>query len=165
MNILSLVLPSWVKYLTYFFFIAILFVLTFFAGMKHTQDAWDKSILEQTVKINVLVTKQHEISERTVIKYIDRIHEVEVKGETIEKEIPKYIDRGILLPTNWGLLHNEAASSSPISRAASASDGKTLTIDSVEALNTVVTNYNACNKYIIQLDELTSWVEEQRGIK
>lgn len=64
---------------------------TYNAGQNSVQAEWDLEKARITAYIAELEAKSAIINTETVIKYVDRIKTVTAKGDTIVKEIPKYI--------------------------------------------------------------------------
>lgn len=73
-----------------------------------------QKIIDQNVAVKVLEKKvvQHEITERVVTKYVDRIQIVKQKGGTIIQRIPTYIthndDANCTIPDSFRVLWNQA---------------------------------------------------------
>ncbi len=82
------------------------------SGSDH--ELTKQKIVDQAITVKVLEKKvqQAEITERVVTKYVDRIQVVKQKGETIIKQVPKYIyptdDDNCSIPDSFGVLWNKA---------------------------------------------------------
>lgn len=73
-----------------------------------------QKIIDQNVAVKILEKKvvQHEITERVVTKYVDRIQIVKQKGDTLIQRIPTYItrndDANCTIPDSFRVLWNQA---------------------------------------------------------
>lgn len=73
-----------------------------------------QKIIDQNVAVKVLEKKviQHEITERVVTKYVDKIQIIKQKGDTIIQRIPTYITRNddakCTIPDSFWVLWNQA---------------------------------------------------------
>lgn len=104
---------------------------------------------------------QHDITDRVVTEYIDRIVYVKGKTNEIVKEVPVYIPADIMLPGGFRLLH-DAAVRGELSAAASLADARP--VDAQTVARTIVENYGTCHEVREQLISLQEWVREQKDV-
>lgn len=110
-----------------------------------------------------VIDRQQVITEKVVVQYRDRIHEVQVASETVTKEIPVYVPPSAdpVLPLGWRLLHDAAAAARSLSPPAPGLDVTAADTRASAAIGTVSHNYATCAANAVQLEELQGWVRSQ----
>lgn len=132
-------------------------------GQHAVYQEWIAANEEARIAAVKIIEKQDRISERVVIQYRDRIHEVQTAADTVTREIPVYVPPAAdpLLPLGWRLLHDASAAARAVSPPAGGADVATPDARASEALTAVSHNYAACNANAVQLKELQGWVRSQ----
>ena len=126
-------------------------------GQHTVQLKWDASTAKG--KAIVAQLKQDAKKINTVIdtQWHERTEYIYVKGDTIVKEIPKYIPVGTPdLPAGFRLLHDAAATSTIPGLPGS---GESSPVRVEDATETIVTNYTQC---LVWREEVVSWREWYR---
>lgn len=133
---------------------------SYWYGLHVKQEEWDasrergKEILSRLKERQITITKGVLVQRETKIEY------VYLKGETVVKEIPKYIPLGTPdLPWGFRLLHDRAALGT-VPGASEATNGDPVPVRT--ATETVVRNYTTCHAMREDFYLLRSWVQEQR---
>lgn len=125
-------------------------------GMAEVQSRWDAATTKMEQEKRELETKQSEVTVKTVIKYVDRVREVRVKGDTIIKRVPEYVPSDSCdLPPGFRLLHDAAASGSELPEAAGSIQAEP--VPAKTAAETVVSNYTECRAELEKLNGLWDW--------
>lgn len=91
MNLLTTILPAWVRWLALMSAAAVFGTLCYNKGKQNEGEkhlAYISQQAGQTIKID---KAQQVIVTQTQIKYVDRIKTIYVKGDEIEKQVPIYI--------------------------------------------------------------------------
>lgn len=110
--------------------------------------------------------KQARMSERVIIRYVDRVRVVREVGATITREIPIHVtakaDAACPVPVGFVRVHDSAAQGVPIGQPAGNPDAPVpgLALSAVAA--TVAGNYTACHETAQQLSALQDWL---RGLQ
>lgn len=117
MKLPSIPIPT-LKYVDIVKYLAILIVLAlgvwgiFRAGEIHVQTKWDIAKVETEKEIAELRANQGKVTERVVIKYVDRVNTVKVKGDTIVQYVDRYItkedDANCIIPNKFIAIHDAA---------------------------------------------------------
>lgn len=111
MNLFSII-PAPYRVVAVIALIASTYIYGWIMGSDH--QLTKQKIIDQNVAVKVLEKKvvQHEITERVVTKYVDRIQIVKQKGDTIIQRIPTYItrndDANCTIPDSFRVLWNQA---------------------------------------------------------
>lgn len=155
---LGIKIPLWIKLLIG----VALLTGAWMWGRHQVQQRWDESKKEVKTVVRTVVRDQGRVN--TVIKtqFVDRIRVVKEKGDNIVKQVPVYISNDSCpLPGGFRVLHDAAATNS-IPGPAEGTDAAEVPVRT--ATTTVVSNYNTCNKAIVNLEELRDWVVQQRAV-
>lgn len=129
-------------------------------GAQHVQDKWDASASKQTVQVARIKQRQAEATVRVVTKYIDRVRAEQIVGDTIIKEVPKYVPSDSpALPAGFRLLHDAAAGGLPIT----AAGADAAAVPAEVAAETIAGNYATCRENAERLEALQEWVREQEA--
>lgn len=94
-----------------------------------------------------------EVKTEVVTEYVDRVKIVKEKGSVIEKQIPVYIPVGTPdLPGGFRLLHDAAATSSPVAEAPERANAAPVPVE--DATRTVAQNYEQCH---VAYERVRAW--------
>lgn len=138
----------------------------FFAGYMKGSESRNDEIAKLTAAIQIATNKAKELMDRDpiiekeiVVQYRDRI----VKVREVEPEIRSQVEvirekhPGCVLPPEFRLLHDTAASGSPPAPSAAGADGPAEVPCDVAA-ETIARNYQASRENAEQLKSLQEWV-------
>lgn len=132
------------------------------AGQADIQAKWDESVAKGKAEVERLKSEAGKITVKVETKYVDRVKEVRIKGDTIVREIPVYISRDLPgLPPAWRLYHDAAATGAVPSPA---DESNAAPVAPVDAAATVAANYTTCLATAEQLRGLQEWVNEQKRL-
>lgn len=100
-----------------------------------------------------------------VTKYVDRVQTVYVKGETIVKEIPRYVpaqaDAACTVPGGFVRLHDAAATGAQLDAGPGDPDAAPSGVALSAVAETVAGNYTACHANAEQLSALQALLRAQ----
>ena len=159
MNLLSLVLPSYYKYIAIAGLLVGVGGFSFIKGMTYTQNKWDAAMLDSKVVVAIVKQKQADITTKVVTKYVDRIKTIK-EVQYVTKDLPD----DCVLSYDFGLLHNAAATNSGTPPTPEGINGETKTVKAVDLAATIVDNYSIYHETAAQLEELQEWVEQQTKV-
>lgn len=129
-------------------------------GAAHVTQQWNAAKAATAAAVAKVETKQAVATAQVVTQYVDRVQVVREKGQTITKQVTKYVPLSApALPYGFRLLHDAAASGVPLPDAAVNLDGPTVPV--ADAASTVIANYTGCRATAVQLESLQDWVKEQ----
>lgn len=129
------------------------------AAQDHA-DAADATVVQLRAQLD-----STEAGVITVTQYVDRVRTIEVKGETIVREIPRYVtpqaDAACTIPVGFVRLHDAAAAGAVLDSNPGSTDAASsgLTLSAVAA--TVAGNYTSSNADAEQLSELQAILRRQ----
>jgi hypothetical protein len=131
-------------------------------GADHVQSSWDEANSRAMVRVAQVRQKQSETTTTVVTHYVDREKVVRETGDTIIKEVIKYVpSNSCSMLGGFRVLH-DAAATNTIPNASGVADAQPVTAQDVAA--TVATNYKQCHEVEVQLDSLQEWVRRQSTI-
>ena len=138
-----------------------------FAGYSYSESKWEKKIADQRVQIEQLQTKSEQVTTKTITQYVDRVRIVKEKGDTIIKEVPRYVskesDDKCVIATGFVRIHDAAAKNQiPESTGTSNESDSGIKLSTVS--ETVATNYNKCHEVMTQLTSLQQWIKDQQAL-
>ena len=135
-------------------------------GAGHVQSQWDAAVQQQTLQAITVRERQAEATVKVVTQYVDRVHVVREKGETIIKEVPVYVpvqaDAACTINRGFVRLH-DAAAAGELPEPARDADAAAAGIALSAVAGTVAANYQACHENAEQLRALHAWVREVRA--
>ncbi len=112
---------------------------------------------------------QAALSEKVVIRYVDRVRVVREVGATITKEIPVYVtaqaDAACPIPTGFVRVHDAAAQGVPLGEPAGDPDAPAPGVTLSAVADTVAGNYTACHETGTQLTALQAWLRGLQAIE
>ena len=132
-------------------------------GEAHTQAKWDESVERGRLEVERLKSEAGKITVRTETEYVEVEKVIRVKGDTIVKQVPVYVPLDLPdLPGPFRLLHDAAASQSPLPETPRGDDGAPVSPQAVAA--TVADNYATCHQNAARLSALQGWADEQYNL-
>ena len=164
------ILLGWLRRVPAWVWVALLCVagLWFFGryqkeqGREEVRADWKASIEKGKKEIERIKAESERVTVKVETKYVARIKEVCVKGETIVQRIPVYISRDLPeLPGSFRVWH-DAAAQNVIPEASADLDAAS--VAPVDVAATVAANYATCHATAEQLTGLQEWVREQQRI-
>lgn len=145
-----------------------IFLTGWLKGNAHgTQKLYDYQAAEAKEAVRIAAVRQ-KIVTVTEVKYRDRIQKVVVQGETIEKEVVRYVtksdDAGCAVPVGFVREYNAAWSGEPAGPPAESDRGPSgVPISEVAAAD--AHNATSCRLYKEQRDGLIEFYRKQQGVK
>lgn len=131
-------------------------------GRKEVHDEWSASIERGKQEIERIKQQSERITVKVETKYVDRIKEIRVKGDTIVKQVPVYISRDLPeLPGAFRVLL-DSASQGTVPDPASFAHGAPIAPQDVAT--SVTDNYATCLANAEQLTGLQEWANEQKRL-
>ncbi|MBN8461447.1 MAG: hypothetical protein J0M01_01325 [Dechloromonas sp.] len=134
-------------------------------GAGHVQAQWDAAIQQQTLQAATMRQRQAEATVKVVTEYVDRVHVVREKGDTIIKEVPVYVpaqaDAACTINRGFVRLH-DAAAAGDLPEPAGDADATAAGITLSAVTEAVVGNYQTCHENAEQLRALQAWVREMK---
>ena len=132
-------------------------------GAEHVQTQWDAAVQQQTLQAITVRERQAEATVKVVTQYVDRVHVVREKGETIIKEVPVYVpvqaDAACTINRGFVRLH-DAAAAGELPEPAGDADAAAAGVALSAVATTVTTNYQTCHENAEQLRALQAWGNE-----
>ncbi len=132
-------------------------------GSEEVQERWDLAAAETAKDIAELRAKAAEVTTVEVVKYVDRVVEVQGKTKTIVKEVPVYVskesDNACVVPDGFVRVH-DAAAAGDLPEAPSDSDAAPSGVALSTVAATVAENYGTCTETRETLTALQSWATE-----
>jgi hypothetical protein len=128
--------------------------------------SYEAKIARQAKAAAEVKVVQAEKTVEVVTKYVDRVREVKVQGETITKEVPVYVpvqaDAQCIINHGFVRLHDSAASGVNPGAPGNA-DAAPSGIALSTVAETVTINYNIARQNAEQLKALQEWVKAIHG--
>ena len=135
-------------------------------GAGHVQARWDASIQQQALQVTAIRERQAQATIKVVTQYVDRVHVVREKGETIIKEVPVYVpvqaDAACTINRGFVRLH-DAAAAGELPETARDADAAPAGLALSAVAGTVAANYQTCHENAEQLRALQAWISEVRA--
>lgn len=131
------------------------------------RDAVAQAEAKEADRLSAILSKKREvITEKVVIKYVDRIEVIEREGT----EVIRYVDRLIPaatpdLPGGFRVLHDAAASGRFPDSPGGIDAAGAAPVPVTEAAETLAANYSACRANSEQLTALQEWVSLQHHLE
>lgn len=152
-----------------------LLAVTAFGAYKYTDNEWQlkyaKQQLEYTkmeVQLKELEVKAANVTTKVITQYVDRVKEVQVRGDTIVKEVPVYVteksDAECVIPTGFVFIHNAAAADKPLPRTTGDVNEEASGIVLSDVASAITLNYTEYHKVATQLESLQNWITQQREL-
>ena len=132
-------------------------------GASHVQARWDAAMQQQALQTAVARERQAQTTVKVVTQYVDRVHIVREKGETIIKKVPVYVpvqaDAACTINRGFVRLH-DAAAAGELPEPARDADAAAAGIALSAVAGTLAANYQTCHENAEQLRALQAWVIE-----
>jgi hypothetical protein len=145
-----------------------LFAYGWFKGNAHGTEKLTKYIGEQAVQTVRIAAARERIVTKTEIEYRDRTKTVYLKGETIVKEVTRYVtkadDAGCVVPVGFVRQFNSAWTNTPAGPPAESDRGPS-GVPLSEASSAEAHNATSCHIYKEQRDGLIKFYREQQEVK
>ena len=128
-------------------------------GREEVRAEWTASVERGKAEVERLKAEANKITTVTEIKYVDRIKEVKVKGDTIIQY------REVFVPADSGYLNGgfrvyfDAAVTNRVPSPAEIANAAPVAVTDVA--DTHAANAKQCNVYIEQLNGWIDWAEQQ----
>ncbi len=161
MGALTAVVPFPYRVAAILIFAAALLGFGWVRGATHVQAKWDAEHDKQFLKVAHVQQKQAEATVKIVTQYVDRVKIVHETGDTIIKEVPKYVPSdSCALPAGFRVLH-DAAANNTVPDPAGRTDAQP--VPAQDAATTVATNYQQYYELAAQLKALQDWIRAQEA--
>ncbi len=132
-------------------------------GAGHVQARWDAAVQQQSLQTAAVRERQVQATVKVVTEYVDRIHVVREKGDTIIKEVPVYVpaqaDAACTINRGFVRLH-DAAAAGELPKPAGDANAPAAGLALSAVAGTVAGNYQSCHENAEQLRALQAWVRE-----
>lgn len=136
-------------------------------GGYGVQMYWKGEIARQKEEIAKLEAASHEVTEKVVIQYKQKVKVVKEKGDVIIQKVPEYItkesDSKCVIPNSFVVLH-DAATKNEVPDATRGVNETASGIKLSDVARTVTLNYNTYHQLSEQLKALQDWVIQQEKI-
>lgn len=163
---IAFILGNWQRFAVWGAVGAAVLAAAWFHGYTRGElKLYDYKITEATQALSIVV-KRGEVTERVVTRYVKVAGATRTITNIVEKEVVRYVERnpGSCLDPQWGRLH-DAAALNRIPDAQSVADGAAGAPTAAAAIETVSSNYAACNRNADRLESLQAWVKDQEAVK
>lgn len=155
--------------------VVMLLAITAFGAYKYTDTQWELKYANQQlevtkleVKLKDLEVKAANVTTKVITQYVDKVKEVQVKGDTIVKEVPVYVteksDDSCTIPTGFVLIHNAAAENSSLPRTTGDVNEKASGVVLSDVAVAIGANYTEYHKVAAQLESLQNWIIQQQKL-
>lgn len=137
-----------------------------FKGYELGRSKLDDYIGKQAVEAVRIVTRQGEVTERVVTKYIKVKGETQVRTQVVEKEVIRYVEAGLdryPLSRAAVVLH-DAAALNAVPDPAGAVDGSASGLEAAALTQACTENYATYHQTADRLRALQDWTREQRKV-
>lgn len=140
---------------------AISYVAVFSSGYLICGSKYKAKEIEFKAQVEAAKAQQIQVTEQVRTEYITKIEQVKIKGDTIIKEIPKYVkNNNCTINNGFVILHNAAASNTlPQASGGIDEEAKGVGLDTVAEVN--AENYKRYHDTVTQLESLQEWVNKQ----
>ena len=158
-------LPLAIKLASATTLMAALFGFGLYVGHQWGDNARKDAVIASYKQGMQIAARQTVVTEKVVVKYVDRIKTVEKNSQEIRNAIPNFVkaDHDIFLSGGFRLWHDAAVQNQGLLDPARIVDAPI--VGTPEIATTIGTNYDACHKNKEQLDSLQEWIRDQSEIK
>lgn len=158
-------IPFQYKIIGYVVICISIFFFGYFKGSSYEQHKIQKEQISNLSKIIKQKEQQHNITEKVVTQYVDRIKIVKEKADTIIKEIPVYVtqdnDNQCIVPDGFRLLWNASNRGETVSEASRYIDENPNNVVLSDIARQHSKESENCRETEQQLIHLQDWVREQ----
>ncbi|USN16367.1 hypothetical protein PLUTO_00510 [Luteibacter phage vB_LflM-Pluto] len=138
-----------------------IYVYALNAGERRVQEKWDASVAEQNKAQQFRDVQGTATTTQVETKIVHDIQVVREKGDTIVKEVTKYVtpadDARCVLNNGFVRVHDAAAQGEPLD-APEDSDGAGSDVVPSQAVAVVANNYKLCRADQVKLTGLQEWI-------
>lgn len=132
-------------------------------GKFIVQSAWDEEKSATAAMIKQLQEKANQVNTQVETRVVTQTRVIHEKGDTIIREIPKYIPVDTPnLPGGFRLLHDAAATNSIPESSRLAT---TAPVSVADATETITNNYTTCHQWRTQLEGWQDWYKQQSNLQ
>lgn len=146
-----------------------------YVSYKYTDNSWNvrwlkaqEAALQLENRVKELETKSAQETTKVVTRYVDRVKEVKVKGDTVVKEVPVYVtkkaDDNCTVTTGFVQLHDAAAKNDSVSGPTGDPNEKATGVELSDVTKVVTGNYTKYHEVKTQLEALQEWVRKQQEL-
>ena len=142
-----------------------LFGFGLYVGHQWGDNACKDAVIASYKEGMEIAERQTVVTEKVVVKFVDRIKIVEKRSQEIKNAIPNFIkaDHDIFLSGGFRLWHDSAAQNQGLPDPTRIADAQIVSVDQISA--TIGYNYEAFYQNKEQLDALQQWIRDQSEIK
>lgn len=155
--------------------IAIAMSFSAYVSYKYTDNAWSvkfvksqEAALQLENRVKELETNSAKETTKVVTKYVDKVREVKVKGDTIVKEVPVYVNKEANarcdVSTGFVQLHDAAAKNDSVPGTTGTTNEKASGVELSDVATIVTGNYTKYHEVKEQLLALQEWVRKQQEL-
>ena len=158
-------LPLAIKLASATTLMAALFGFGLYVGHQWGDNACKDAVIASYKEGMEIAERQTVVTEKVVVKFVDRIKTVEKNSQEIKNAIPNFIkaDHDIFLSGGFRLWHDSAAQNQGLPDPTRIADAQI--VGTPELATAIGTNYSACHTNKQQLDSLQEWIRDQSEIK
>lgn len=133
-------------------------------GAEHERARWETLDAQKEAALLGAVQRAARVEDRVIYRTVDRWRTVVEKGETIIREIPRYVtvesDRRCVVPVGFARVHDAAADNSVLPAPAGAADEADSQIALSAVAGTVAANYQQYHEVRTACEGLQAWARE-----
>jgi hypothetical protein len=131
-------------------------------GEEQVKAEWAASVERGKKQVERLKAEAGKITVKVETKYVERIKEVKIRGETIVKQVPVYVPAGLPQLPGSVRVFVDAASQGALPDPTKTADAAPVPIE--DLATSVAENYTQCLATSEQLRGLQEWVIEQHKL-
>ena len=125
------------------------------AGMAEVQQRWNRQVAEAEQAVRTEADRQQKVVTRTITKFVEKAAKDRVIYQDIIREVPKYVSSDLpLLPADFRVLHDAAATGSALPKAGDPARANAATVSPQDVADTVAENYSTCRIDSARLEAL-----------
>jgi hypothetical protein len=142
--------------------VAAVFVFGYMKGSAYAETKIAEFSATANKKIADLEKKNTELTNKVIIKYVDRVHTIKEKEIVYRDIATKSVPSQHNMSNGWVYAHDISAISGDADPAR-ASDASPSGIKDNEALITIFSNYSRCEQNAEQLIALQKWITDNKS--
>ena len=150
--------------LVYLAIFVALFGSGWYSGSAHIEHKWQMEKQSQNVAYLKRKVVQADISEKVVVKYVDRVKVIKDNSRTIIQRVPEYVtkddDNQCVIPDGFRV-HWNAANTGVLPEPTRTPDATTNAIRISDVATQHATEAEICRQNTTQLIALQEWIKEQ----
>jgi len=131
-------------------------------GEARAEAKYDQKILAMQQQITQLIQAQSEVSGKIDKLARQKATAVRSHGHKLQEKVHEIPHSVPPIDGSYRVLHDAAASGSPLPDAASLPDGASVPV--ADAAATVIDNYTGCRENTVKLEAFQQWVREQAAL-